>query len=267
LEPLARGPSRRIADVSAYSFSFEPLFLALAVAAGALYWRAARTDPPQTWRVVSFASGLFLIAASLNSPLETIAARYLLLIHLLQNALVADLAPLIVVLGLTPRMRTALGRYGPDRLRARWILPIWLAAWYLTHLAPFYNWALRTGWGLNIEHAILIGAGLLFWWPIVSGRLSPPAGLAYLAIAFVGSSFLGLAFIFSSHAFYSFYEHAPRLWGLSPVRDQNLGGIVMNGEQTLVFLLAMGWFVMRLLDEEHAREELAAPQRAPLSDS
>ena len=222
--------------MSATSFSFEPLFLVLAVAAGALYWRAARSDRPATWRVVAFAFGLFLLA---------------------------DVAPLLVVLGLTPQMRAGLGRRGVDRLRARWILPIWLAAWYLTHLAMFYNWALRTGWGLNIEHAILIAAGLLFWLPIVTGHLSPPAGLAYLAIAFVGSSFLGLTFIFSSHAFYSFYEHAPRLWGLSPVRDQNLGGILMNGEQTLVFLCAIGWFVMRLLDEEHAHE--ARP--APLSDT
>lgn len=253
--------------MSATSFSFEPIFLVVAVAAGALYWRAARTDPPQTWRVVSFVAGLFLIAASLNSPLETIASRYLLLIHLLQNGLIADLAPLLVLLGLTPLMCEEIGRRGMNRLRTRWILPIWLGAWYLTHIAAFYNWALRTGWGLNIEHAILIAAGLLFWWPIVSGRLTPPAGLAYLIVAFIGSSFLGLAYIFSSRPFYAFYEHAPRLWGLSPVRDQNLGGILMNAEQTLVFLVAIGWFVLRLLDEEHARDEVATGTSEPLSDT
>ena len=243
--------------MSATSFSFEPLFLVLAAAGALLYVRAARNDPPPSWRVAAFASGVFLIAASLNSPLETIASQRLLLMHLLQNALVADVAPLLVVLGLTPRMRTTLGEYGLARLRTRWILPIWLAAWYCTHVAPFYDWALRSGWGLNIEHAILIAAGLLFWWPIVSGRLSPPVGLGYLIAAFLASSFLGLAYIFSSRPFYSFYEHAPRLWGLSAVRDQNLGGILMNGEQTLVFLLAIGWFVLRLLDEEHAQEALS----------
>jgi cytochrome c oxidase assembly factor CtaG len=253
--------------VSATAFSFEPLFLALTALAALVYARAVRSDPPPAWRIAAFASGLFLIAASLNSPLETIASHYLLLIHLLQNALVADVAPLLVVLGLTPRMRETIGRFGPDRLRSRWILPVWLAAWYCTHFAPFYDWALRTGWGLNIEHAILIAAGLLFWWPIVSGRLTPPAGLGYLVAAFIASSFLGLAYIFSSRPFYAFYEHAPRLWGLSAVRDQNLGGILMNGEQTLVFLLAIGWFVMRLLDEEHARDEVAPKAPAPLSDS
>jgi len=247
---------------NATAFSFEPVFLALALVAAALYWREARANAPPRWRIVAFATGLVLIAGSLNSPLETIASKYLLLMHLLQNALIADVAPLLVVLGLTPQMREKLARHGVGRLRSRWILALWLGAWYLTHLAAFYDWALRTGWGLNLEHGILIAAGLLFWWPIVSGRLPPPAGLGYLAVAFIGSSFLGLAYIFSSRPFYSFYEHAPRLWGLSPARDQNLGGILMNGEQTLVFLLAIGWFILRLLDEEHAAHEPAS-----LSDS
>ena len=103
-------------------------------------------------------------------------------------------------------------------LRARYTLLAWLAAWYGTHIAGFYDWALRTGWALSIEHALLILGGLLFWWPLVSGRLSPPPALAYLGAGFVASAFLGLALIFSSRPFYSFYEHAPRLWGLSPIR-------------------------------------------------
>ena len=238
--------------MSPWTFSFEPLFAVLAALAALAYWRAARRERPSTWRVAVFATGVVLLAVSLNSPLETVAAQYLLLIHLLQNALIADVAPLLVLLGLTPRMRDALARRGASRIRSRYVLPVWLAAWYGTHFAPFYDWALRTGWGLDVEHAILIAAGLLFWWPIVSGRLTPPAGLAYLGVAFVGSSFLGLAYIFSTSVFYSFYETAPRLWGLSPVRDQNLGGILMNAEQTLVFLLTIGWFILRLLDEEHA---------------
>jgi len=236
--------------VSATDFSWEPAFLGLtALAAGAYVW-AARRERPAGWRIALFATGLFLIAASLNSPLETIASQRLLLIHLLQNALIADVAPPLILLGLTPVMRARLDALGLRRLRARYALPAWLVAWYGTHLAGFYDWALRAGWALNLEHALLILGGLLFWWPLVSGRLSAPPALAYLGAGFVASSFLGLAFIFASRPFYSFYEHAPRLWGLSPVRDQNLGGIVMNGEQTLVFLLAIGWYVSRLLHEE-----------------
>ncbi len=237
--------------MSATDFSFEPLYVVLVAAAAAAYALAARTGRPSGRRVAAFGSGLALIAAPLNSPLETIAAYRLLLVHLLQNALIADVAPLLLLLGLMPAMRAWLARHGARHLRARYTIVAWLLAWYGTHLAGFYNWALDSGWALNIEHALLIAGGLLFWWPIVSGRLAIPAGLAYLGAGFVTSSFLGLAFIFSSKPFYSFYEHAPRLWGLSPQRDQNLGGILMNAEQTIVFLCAIGWYVWRLLEEEN----------------
>jgi putative membrane protein len=242
--------------VTPHSFSWEPVFIGVPLAAAAGYAWAARKDRPSRARVISFFAGALLIAAALNSPLETIAAHYLLLAHLLQNALIADLAPPLLILGLTAAMRETIGRFGGRPLaaitRPQVALPLWLAAWYGTHVAGFYDWALRTGWALNVEHAILIVAGLLFWWPLLSGRLSTPGALAYLAVAFVGSSFLGLALIFSTRPFYSFYEHTPRLWGLSPSRDQNLGGILMNAEQTLVFLGAIGFYLWRLLDEEHA---------------
>jgi cytochrome c oxidase assembly factor CtaG len=242
--------------MSATQFSWEPAYIAVAVAGAAAYAWAARVDRPGRWRIASEALGLFLIAAPLNSPLETIAAKRLLLVHLLQNALIADIAPVLVLLGLTPPMLARLTRHGGNRIRARWAILAWLAAWYGTHIAGFYNWALENGWALNVEHGLLVAGGLLFWWPLVAGRLSVPAALAYLGAGFVASSFLGLAFIFSSHPFYSFYEHAPRLWGLSPIRDQNLGGILMNGEQTLVFLCAIGWYVSRLLAEEEQAQSL-----------
>jgi cytochrome c oxidase assembly factor CtaG len=230
---------------------WEPAFVALAVAAAAAYGWAVRNDRPRPWwRIASFAFGLVLIAASLNSPLETWAVDRLLLFHLLQNALIADIAPLFVLLGLTPRMIEWLNAHGGRHIRARYALPAWLFAWYGTHAANFYDWALRNEWPLNIEHAVLIAGGLLFWWPLVSGRLSAPAAIAYLGVGFVASSFLGLALIFSSSVLYSYYETTKPMFGLSPVRDQNLGGILMNAEQTLVFLAAIGWYVWHLLSEE-----------------
>jgi cytochrome c oxidase assembly factor CtaG len=62
------------------SFSFEPLFVVLAVAAALLYARAARVDRPPWWRAALFGLGLLFVAGALNSPLETIAVNYLLLL-------------------------------------------------------------------------------------------------------------------------------------------------------------------------------------------
>lgn len=233
------------------SFTWEPVFVVATAVAAVAYVRAARDARPPTYRIVLFALGLALIVAALASPLETIARHYLLVIHLLGNVMIADWAPPLLVLGLTPAMRA---RLAPSlaRVARPWIaLPVWLAVWYLVHLPSFYDYALRHTWALNVEHALLIAVGLLFWWTLFGGGLSTPAALAYLFVALIGSMFLGLAFMFSSSAFYSFYEHAPRLWGLSPQKDQNLGGILMNAEQTAVFLAALGYFLLRLLNEEH----------------
>ena len=245
---------------SATSFTFEPLFLALAAVAAWLYWRAWRGERAPRSRAVLFGSGLFLLAASVNSPLETLAAHYLVLMHLFQNVIVADLAPLLLVLGLTPAMREAIaargGRPFATVTRLRVALPIWLAGWYLVHLAAFYDTALENAWLLNVEHLVLLAIGLLFWWPVISDAPhapTTPQRLAYLGAAFVFSAFLGLALTFAGSAFYDYYESAPRLWGLSPVEDQNLGGVLMTAEQSIVFLAAISYFLVRLLNEEDAQ--------------
>jgi len=238
-----------------YAFSFEPLFLVLGAAALVAYLRAR---PAPWWRVVLFCVGLALVVVPVNSPLETIATERLLLIHLLQNVMLADWAPPLLILGLTPAMRAALARLGgrPFAALTRPVvsLPVWLVGWYGIHWGFFYDFALRHPVVLNVEHLLLLSIGLLFWWPVLADeprRLTTPVKIAYLGAAFVASSFLGLAFIFSTSPFYAFYEHAPRLWGLSPAKDQNLGGILMNGEQTAVFLAALAYFLWRLLEEEH----------------
>jgi putative membrane protein len=242
----------------ASSFSFEPLFLALALAGGYAYVRLARTvERPSRLRASLSVVGLLLVAVPLNSPLETIAIHYLLVFHLLQNVMIADWAPPLLVLGLTPAMRAAVaargGRWLARLTRPRVALPVWLAVWYGVHLPAFYDYALRHPLLLNVEHGLLLVAGLLFWWPVFAElpqRLSTALRLVYLGAAFAGSAFLSLALIFSSSAFYKFYEDAPRLWGLSADKDQNLGGILMNGEQLIVFFAAMSYFLMRLLSEE-----------------
>jgi putative membrane protein len=243
---------------ASYTFSFEPLFLVVAVAAGYVYIHLCRTvERPSRMRTAIFSLGLVLIAVPVNSPLETIAIHYLLVVHLLQNVMIADWAPPLLILGLTPAMRDAVAARGGRPLalltKPAFALPFWLLVWYGVHLPAFYDWALRHEWPLNIEHALLLLAGCVFWWPVFARephRVSTAIRLAYLGAAYIGSAFLSLAFIFSSRAFYAFYEHAPRLWGLSASKDQNLGGILMNAEQMIVFFAALSYLLLRLLSEE-----------------
>jgi putative membrane protein len=259
-----------------YSWSFEPLFVALAAVAATLYWRAARRERPATLRIVLFAAGLALVVGALNSPLETIAAHYLLLVHLLQNVMIADWAPPLLILGLTPAMRAAVAARGGRAFafvtQPKVALPIWIVGWYAIHLAAFYDLALENTWLLNVEHLLLVAIGLVFWWPVLSDAphaVETPLRIAYLAAAFVLSAFLGLALTFSSEPFYEFYERAPRIWGLSAAKDQNLGGVLMSVEQSLVFLAVIAVLVWKLVPPEEGagsggpKEDAHSHERIP----
>ena len=255
---------------SPWSFSFEPLYLALSLAAGALYLRAWRRAPGETWRAVCFGAGLALVVVALNSPLGTIATEYLVLFHLLQNVVISDWAPPLLLLGLTPATRATLaargGRIFATLTRPEIALPTWLVGWYVIHLGAVYDAAVRSPFLLAVEHGVLIAIGLLFWWPVlcdVPRSVATLVRIGYVFAAFVLSAFLGLALTFSP-PIYSFYDELPvRLWGISAEQDQNLGGILMSTEQALVFLAAIVWLLLRLLREEsEAEEQLAAEQRA-----
>jgi cytochrome c oxidase assembly factor CtaG len=255
---------------SAWSFTYEPLFVVLAIVAVALYVRAWRRAPGPAWRAWCFGAGIALVVVALNSPLGTIAIEYLVLFHLLQNVMIGDWAPPLLLLGLTPAMKDALASRGGRLLevvtRPAVALPTWLVGWYVVHLGAVYDTAVRSPYLLALEHAFLITIGIVFWWPVLCDVPRSAATLTrigYVFAAFVFSAFLGLALTFSPPV-YDYYETRPeRLWGITAEQDQNLGGILMSTEQALVFFAAIVWLLVRLLREEaEAEERLAAEQRA-----
>jgi cytochrome c oxidase assembly factor CtaG len=255
---------------SPWSFTFEPLYVLLGAAALWVYLRSWRRERPPAWRAVLFGAGVAMIVGALNSPLETIAIEYLVLFHLLQNVIISDWAPPLLILGLTPAMRAAVaergGRFFASVTRPAVALPVWIVGWYAIHLGGVYDTALRNPWLLNLEHAFLIAIGLLFWWPVLTDtpRSVPTLGrIAYVFAAFVLSAFLGLALTFAPPV-YGWYESRPeRLWGISAAQDQNLGGILMSTEQALVFFAAIVWLLIRLFrEEDEAEQALRAEHRA-----
>ena len=98
------------------------------------------------------------------------------------------------------------------------------------------------------------------WEPVVE-TLPAPAWfgtgmkLGYIAAVRIVETILGNIFIWSNTAFYSVYKHVPE-WGITPAHDQNLGGIVMTAEGSLVTLAALSWLFLRLAAEGETRQRL-----------
>jgi putative membrane protein len=248
--------------VDPYRWSWDADALVVLPGLAAAYLIALTRFPAARWRIACFLGGCALMLAMQIGPLDTLALHYLLTIHLLQNVTLAEWGPLLVVLGLTPSMAAELERIPGARALAYPLvaLPIWLAAYYTWHLPWAYDAALRHQWTiLHAEHASYFAAGVLVWWPVVHGRLSSGGRALYLFGAFVLGSPLGLLLALLPKAVYDYYEHVPRLWGLSPLSDQQLAGITMAAEQAVVFFAAFAFFVRRFLHEEARADTFRAP--------
>ena len=239
-----------------YSVTWDAEAVALVPTLCILYVLLLRVYPVPRWRIVVFALSQGLILTVFISPLETIALHYLLTAHLAQNVVLAEWAPALFMLGLPPRFLSGLTHHRFFEVVASPFvaLPVWLLTYFVWHLPWAYDAALRHSTTLlHVEHLCYFLAGCLLWWPVVHDgpwKLGDGGRGVYLFAAFVFASPLGLLLALLPNAVYSFYEHASRLWGLSPLGDQQLAGATMAGEQAVVFFFACTVFFLRWVETE-----------------
>jgi cytochrome c oxidase assembly factor CtaG len=248
--------------VNPYSWPLDVDAIAVLVLLGGGYVLVWRRFAASGLRAAAFTLGLVLIAAVQLTPLATIANHRLLSIHLLQNVTLAEWTPALCVAGLSPAIAAAAARIPLwRRLTLPLVaLPTWLTAYYLWHLPWPYDAALRHQSSLlHLEHATYFATGVLLWWPVVHGRIGSGAKALYLFAAFVLCSPLGLVLALLPTPLYDFYEHVPRLWGLSPLTDQQIAGVAMVGEQAVVFFVVIAVLVLRFFREEEAADSFRAP--------
>jgi cytochrome c oxidase assembly factor CtaG len=210
-------------------------------------------------RIVCFGGSLVLLAVAFWTPLHHLGLHYLLTAHLLGNVILAEWAPLLAVLGLSAPMAAAFARWRVWRIATfpPVALVVWLADYFFWHVPPVYDYALTSQtWLIHVEHACYFGTGLLFWWPVVQDvphRLPSGRRAAYAFAAFLLASPLGLLLTLLPRAVYPFYVHArPRIWGLSPLADQEIAGVTMASEQAIVLFAVFAYWLRRFLGEEGA---------------
>ena len=251
-----------------YRWSWNPEALLIVPLLTAGYFLALRRFPAPRWRIACFVAAMALILLVTITPLETLALNYLLVIHLLQNVVLAEWAPLLVVLGLPPALAATLARPRAVRVLVHPLvaLPAWLLNYMLWHLPWLYDTALEHPHTLlHLEHALYFATGVAMWWSVVQDephRLGDGVRAAVVFAAFVLSAPIGLVIGLVPDAIYQFYIDAPeRLWGLTPLEDQQLAGILMAGEQAIVFFVVVAFFVVRFLVEDERRARIGEPGR------
>jgi len=254
-----------------------PVFLSLAVVAVSLVylrgWRHLHLASPQVipaWRAVGFILGLFSIWVAIASPVAALDEQ-LLTIHMLQHLLLMTIGPALVLLGAPvmplmhglPRrfVRSILGplfRSTPmQRLGRLFSQPAfcWIAAaaalvgW---HIPAAFTLALRSESWHVLEHASFLGAGFLFWWPVVQPWPSVPVWsrwslLLYLFLATLPCDILSGFLVFSDRVVYPVYFSALHRFGMSVLEDQQRAGALMWTCITIAYLVPAAILTTQLL--------------------
>jgi putative membrane protein len=221
-------------------------------------------------QLVAFAGALVVLLAALVSPIDGLGEDYLFSAHMLQHVLLGDVVPLLLLLSLSRViMRPATRRLvSLERALGRFAHPVtglvtWLGLVYLWHVPALYDAALERPLVHLLEHASFFAAGIAVWWPLIQPvpmrrSLTGMQPLGYIGAAKFGLAALGLYLTWSGSVLYPYYEDLPRIWGLSALEDQNIGGVIMMVEQSLTFVVVLVWVFVRALqrsEEEQRRKE------------
>jgi cytochrome c oxidase assembly factor CtaG len=236
-------------------WTWDPLVMgvlaatALAYARGtrALAARAGLLPPLRGWERTAFAAGWLALFAALVSPLDALA-DLLFSAHMAQHELLMIVAAPLLVLGrplvaflwaLPRRARARAGRWSRARgWRAAWrglsgplaALIAHGAAVWAWHLPSWHEAALRSEGVHLVQHLCFFWTAALFWWAVAHGRYGR-AGYG-VAVVFVfatalHTSVLGALLTFATRVWYPLYAERARTWGVVPIDDQRLAGLIM----------------------------------------
>ncbi len=283
------GKPHRLADLP-YTWGLDPLVLASLAVAGWLYvrglrrlWRggAASGVGIRRWEAYCYAGGFVALFVALVSPLDPLGG-VLFAAHMTQHELLMLVAAPLLVLGRpviaflwampTERARQV-GAWG----RTAWFERTWqaatnpLAAWVI-HAAALWVWhvpvlfqaTLQSDLVHTVQHISFLGSALLFWWALIhgpQGLMGYGAAVLYLFTTSVHSGVLGALITFDGSVLYPAYARTTASWGLTPLEDQQLGGLIMWVPAGAVYIVAglalcAGW--MRESERKVLKREAGA---------
>ncbi|RWB57099.1 cytochrome c oxidase assembly protein [Mesorhizobium sp.] len=228
-------------------FALAAIALLYVVGAIRLWQRSGRARPLRFRQALLFAAGWVALVGALVSPLHALGER-LFTAHMIEHELLmAVAAPLVIascpavpmIWALPMRLRQALRAAGHIRmLGAIWIFmsrPLiatilhGVAIW-VWHVPALFEAALQNGLWHYAQHASFFGTGLLFWWALLPHprrRHACGSAVIHLFLTSLHTGLLGALLVVSPRLWYSENAVGSSLWGLAPLEDQQLAGLVM----------------------------------------
>jgi len=203
-------------------------------------------------RIAYLLAGLGVFVFTLSSPLNALAAGYLFSAHMLQHILLLLIVPALLLMSLPRWLSLGSRSCFVANPFIGWISGV--GAMWLWHARPLCNAAVSSQLVNALQIASLLLLGATFWRQILAPReeerMSPPAAALYLFSACVACSILGILITFSPVSVCPIYAQPPAdplgilylvqsNWGITPDKDQQIGGLLMWVPMCFVYLSAI----------------------------
>lgn len=257
-------------------WTLAPVATLVLLAYAAVYarrWRRVRHEDgaraAPVWRAACFAVGLGALGIAVLTPLDHLAEQ-LASAHMVQHLLLADVAAVGLILGFTRVMLRPVTRRVHHLERRAGLLAhpafgvvAYVGLMWLWHVPALYDAALEHEAVHVAEHVSFTAAGFLYWWHLLSPirsrlRLGGMGPIIYMASAKVLVGFLGILLAFAPGRLYDAYgPDTISRWGLSPLDDQHVAGLIMGLEQSLVMGAGLAYLFFRMLNESEAEDRRA----------
>jgi putative membrane protein len=254
-----------------WGLHLDVIFLCLFLEAG--YLLAVETLRPRvpdvgrvkTTQKLYFTLGVAAVFLSAGSPLEYLAEHHLLSAHMVQHVALTLIAAPLLLAGIPGWLwEKFLDDYG-----------LWPAARFLTnplvafsafnasllllHLPPSIELQVEQWWFHLLAHVLLVGSGMLMWWPILSQvqslpRLAYPLQMTYLFLQSLLPAVMGSFITFADGTVYDVYD-GTQIWGMTAVEDQQFGGGLMKLSGSIILWIFIGVAFFKWWEQEQAEEK------------
>jgi putative membrane protein len=241
------------------AWSFDPGIVIPLLVTAALYYRGAtEAHGVSSKQKIFFWTGWLLLCVALLSPVHPLGEA-LFSAHMAQHELLMVAAapllvlsrPLVALLwGVPQPWRRTLGQWSKQKIvQSTWhfathpMTAWWVhaAALWIWHIPRFFQATLASDGIHAFQHVSFLGSALLFWWSLLyaHGTGGYGASVMYLFTTAVHTSILGALLTFSSTVWYPNYGTKAVAWGLTPLEDQQAGGLIMWIPAGLVYVIAV----------------------------
>ncbi|MFN8583239.1 MAG: cytochrome c oxidase assembly protein [Gemmatimonadaceae bacterium] len=267
------------------AWNFDLQIILLLVLAASIYIRGLKRWPERSrehrwWHTASYLTGLLLLLLVSESPLDRLAEHHFSM-HMVQHMVMVMIAVPLVLIGAptTPLLRglpksikrgviaplaasrtaRSLYRLITHPLVAFALYSIAVGVWHV--IPTWYDAAARDQVIHDVQHLSFLGGAFLFWWTVIDpaplhARMGHLLRIAYVVAAATYQAALGAFITLSDGLLYSAYTDVRPVFDVSPLADQELGGLIMwIGGQMLHLFVVGGLFAVWAVESEKRQRE------------